>query len=168
MPKEISEKTLKYYWAFGPDAFYEKDLEKLTAFANSIQILNFKLRHNEQFQYEFVQLRKIEPLPRDPDSESIGSNFEGFAVESDAPASPDKKKEKDADGKAESDGDDSAKEEKERAEKQYYDDTINNEEVERDQALFNELVTICGKIKEYFVPMGRCAREGVPKLFGNL
>ena len=46
LPKEIQQKTIKYFWAFGPNGFFTADVEKLNAWATSISILNFKLRHN--------------------------------------------------------------------------------------------------------------------------
>lgn len=45
-------------------------------------------------------------------------------------------------------------------------DIMHNEQVEIDQALFNELVSICAKIKELFIPMGRPLRY--PKLFSEI
>ena len=121
LPKEIQSKTLKYYWAFGPNDFYEDDLEKLNAWATSIQILNFKLRHNKQFQEDFVVL--AEPnLDRDPDDMD--------------------------------------------ADRDYYRDLSKNEEIERNQQMFDEFVKITGKVKDYFQPMGRPSRP--PKLFTNL
>jgi len=49
LPKEIQSKTLKYLWAFGEHEFFEKDVVKLSAWANSLQMLEFKLRHNMDF-----------------------------------------------------------------------------------------------------------------------
>ena len=46
LPKEIQSKTLKYFWAFGEKSFFESDVQKLSNFATSIEILDFKLRHN--------------------------------------------------------------------------------------------------------------------------
>jgi len=74
LPKEIQSKTLKYYWAFGPNDFYERDLEKLNAWATSIQILNFKLRHNKQFQEDFVELREPN-MDRDLEDEDADRDY---------------------------------------------------------------------------------------------
>ena len=43
------------------------------------------------------------------------------------------------------------------------DDIMRNEEIEREQQLFSELVELAAKIKATFVPFGRLGR--VPKLF---
>ena len=43
------------------------------------------------------------------------------------------------------------------------DDIIRNEEIEREQQLYTELVELAAKIKTTFVPLGRPGR--IPKLF---
>ena len=120
LPKEIREKTLRYHWAFGPSEFFDKDVEKLNAWATSIQILDFKLRHNQDFMEKYFKPRELNPEDLE----------EG--------------------------GDDST----------YYRDMEHNEKIERDQAMFNELVSLCAQIKELFIPMGRPLRY--PKLFSEI
>ena len=100
--------------------FFDKDIEKINSWATSIQILDFKLRHNEEFMSQYVTLKEV--------------NREGDGLE-----------------------------DAEEAENQYFKDVIHNEEIELDQQLFNELVNVCTKVKELFVPMGRPLRT--PKLF---
>ena len=97
--------------------FFDRDVEKVNAWATSIQILDFKLRHNEEFMDKNVRLREINREENDEENS-------------------------------------------------YLDDVIRNEEIERNQALFNELVSVAAKIKELFVPLGRPGR--VPKLFADL
>jgi len=57
LPKEIYQKTMKYFYAFGETQFFEKDTAKLSAWANSLQMLEFKLRHNGDFQEMYVKMR---------------------------------------------------------------------------------------------------------------
>ena len=101
MPREIYDKTLKYFHAFGPKEIFESVNDKLTSWATSIQILDFKLRHNEEFLEQYVTLTE--------------------------------------------------------------DDVVRNEVIEREQQLFLELVSLAGKIKDTFVPLGRPGRR--PRLF---
>lgn len=56
MPKEIAEKTMAYFYAFGPKEIYENDIDKLYAWASSIQILDFKLKRLPQFIEDHVTL----------------------------------------------------------------------------------------------------------------
>ena len=56
LPKTIQQKTLKYFYAFGETQFFDKDVSKLSAWANSLQMLEFKLRHNADFQQMYVKL----------------------------------------------------------------------------------------------------------------
>ena len=66
LPKEIAEKTLSYQHAFGPLEFFDRDVEKVNAWATSIQILDFKLRHNDEFLEKYVNIKEI---VRDEDDE---------------------------------------------------------------------------------------------------
>lgn len=118
MPKEIFSKTLKYYYAFGPAGFYDKDVDRLSAWATSIQILDFKLKHSEEFLDNYVRKRVVEMDPADHINE------------------------------------------------EYYTNLVKNEELDRNQALFDELLSVTAKVKEVFVPYGRPGRH--PKLFAEL
>lgn len=56
LPKELAEKTMNYFYAFGPKEIYEDDIEKLYAWASSIQILDFKLKRLDQFVENYMTL----------------------------------------------------------------------------------------------------------------
>ena len=74
MPKEIREKSLRFHWAFGPMEFFDKDIEKISSWATSIQILDFKLRHNEEFMTQYVTLKELNREGNDLEDEEDAEN----------------------------------------------------------------------------------------------
>ena len=73
LPHHIKERTLGYYYTFGLEGFFPRDVLKIRAFASTIVILDFKLRHSRGFQERFVD--KTGDLIRD---EELEINLEMF------------------------------------------------------------------------------------------
>ena len=73
LPHHIKQRTLGYYYAFGLEGFYPRDVIKIRAFASTIVILDFKLRHSRGFKERFVD--KTGDLIRD---EELENNLELF------------------------------------------------------------------------------------------
>ena len=73
LPKEIQQKTLKYFHAFGETSFFERDVSKLSAWANSLQMLEFKLQHNGDFQQMYVVMK-------DTDMEDEAERYENIVA----------------------------------------------------------------------------------------
>ena len=56
--------------------FFDKDVEKINSWATSIQILDFKLRHNEEFMSQYVTLREASREDNDlADEEEIENQY---------------------------------------------------------------------------------------------
>lgn len=56
--------------------FFDKDVEKINSWATSIQILDFKLRHNEEFMSQYVTLREVNREDNDlADEEEIENQY---------------------------------------------------------------------------------------------
>ena len=54
LPRHIKAVTLNYYYAFGLKGFFTSDVEKIRGFANTLVILDFKLRHSTGFHEKFI------------------------------------------------------------------------------------------------------------------
>ena len=54
--------------------FFDKDIEKISSWATSIQILDFKLRHNEEFMTQYVTLKELNREGNDLEDEEDAEN----------------------------------------------------------------------------------------------
>ena len=50
LPRHIYSFTLRLFYAFGKKGFFDEVLSKIVSWANSISILDYKLRHNSEFK----------------------------------------------------------------------------------------------------------------------